>query len=89
MPILGSSGWVWISDVELEEIAECGCDLCGRISEEGTLTDRAVRGLPQPDRNAPIHGEREQTLQLVVSDFDRRREHWWGRFLLWALRKTT
>jgi hypothetical protein len=32
--------------------------------------------------------ERE-ILHLVVEDYDRRREHWWGRFLLWLLRKTT
>ena len=30
-----------------------------------------------------------QTLRLVVDDYDARREHWWGRFLLWLLRKTT
>ena len=33
--------------------------------------------------------ERERVLRLVVEDYDRRREHWWGRCLLWLLRKTT
>jgi len=32
---------------------------------------------------------REQILRQVVEDYDRRRERWWGRFLLWLLRKTT
>jgi hypothetical protein len=36
----------------------------------------------------PLTPERE-ILTKVVEDYDRRREHWWGRFLLWLLRKTT
>jgi len=28
-------------------------------------------------------------LHQVAADYDRRRQHWWGRFLLWLLRKTT
>jgi len=35
-----------------------------------------------------VHRERA-ILQLIVDDYDRRREGWWGRFLLWLLRKTT
>ena len=31
----------------------------------------------------------ENVLHLVASDYDRRRQGWWGRFLLWLLRKTT
>ena len=37
--------------------------------------------------NADI--EREEILRLILADFDDRRKHWWGRFLLWLLRKTT
>ena len=33
--------------------------------------------------------EREEILRQIVEDYDRRRAHWWGRFLLWLLRKTT
>jgi hypothetical protein len=33
--------------------------------------------------------EREQVLLDVLADYDRRRSHWWGRFLLFLLRKTT
>ena len=33
--------------------------------------------------------EDKEVLRRVVADYDRRREHWWGRFLLWLLRKTT
>lgn len=32
---------------------------------------------------------REEILRQVVADYDRRRSHWWGRLLLWLLRKTT
>jgi phage terminase large subunit GpA-like protein len=32
---------------------------------------------------------RDEILAKVVADYDRRRQHWWGRFLLWLLRKTT
>lgn len=31
----------------------------------------------------------ERVVAEVVADYDRRRSHWWGRFLLWLLRKTT
>jgi hypothetical protein len=33
--------------------------------------------------------ERDIILRKVVEDYDRRRAHWWGRLLLWLLRKTT
>jgi hypothetical protein len=32
---------------------------------------------------------RDELMAQIVADYDRRREHWWGRFLLWLLRKTT
>jgi len=28
-------------------------------------------------------------LTRAIADYDRRRTHWWGRLLLWLLRKTT
>lgn len=31
----------------------------------------------------------QEILRRAIEDYDRRREHWWGRFLLWLLRKTT
>jgi hypothetical protein len=31
----------------------------------------------------------DEFLAQVLADYDRRRIHWWGRFLLWLLRKTT
>lgn len=31
----------------------------------------------------------QEKLTLIVEDYDRRREHWWGRMLMWLLRKTT
>jgi len=33
--------------------------------------------------------EQELVLAQIVADYDRRRSKWWGRFLLWLLRKTT
>lgn len=38
---------------------------------------------------AKVDVEREAILKAALEDYDRRREHWWGRFLLWLLRKTT
>jgi len=38
---------------------------------------------------AKVDVEREQLLREVLADYDRRRSGWWGRFLLWLLRKTT
>lgn len=35
-----------------------------------------------------LHELRELHLRLV-EDYDRRRDHWWGRLLLWLLNKTT
>lgn len=37
--------------------------------------------------NADI--ERQEILEDVVNDYERRRASWWGRFLLWLLKKTT
>jgi hypothetical protein len=31
----------------------------------------------------------EEIVDRMQADFDRRRSWWWGRFLLWLLRKTT
>ena len=31
----------------------------------------------------------QEIVDMVQADFDRRRAGWWGRFLLWLLRKTT
>lgn len=28
-------------------------------------------------------------LNEVLADYERRRAHWWGRFLFWMLRRTT
>ena len=36
-----------------------------------------------------IIAKREEYLRAVLDDYDRRRAHWWGRTLLWLLRKTT
>lgn len=36
-----------------------------------------------------IDVQREEFLRQALADYDRRRKHWWGRFLLWLLRKTT
>ncbi len=33
--------------------------------------------------------DQTQILREIVDDYDRRRKHWWGRLLLWILRKTT
>ena len=44
--------------------------------------------VPDAEHAAHVHRERA-LLQLIVNDYDRRREHWWGRFLLWLLKKTT
>lgn len=30
-----------------------------------------------------------ELLEKIVADYDLRRKHWWGRFLLWLLLKTT
>ena len=32
---------------------------------------------------------RSVLLDRLEADYRRRRSHWWGRFLLWLLRKTT
>jgi len=65
-----------------------------RIATERTRSDGSKVNPGEPGyENASQHtykipAERE-LLNLVIEDYDRRREHWWGRFLLWLLRKTT
>lgn len=40
-------------------------------------------------RRLPPLIEQGIILDRAVADYDRRRSHWWGRLLLWLLRKTT
>jgi hypothetical protein len=48
------------------------------LYEQGLM----AKALREHNRNAELH-------QQILADYDRRRSHWWGRFLLWLLRKTT
>lgn len=53
-----------------------------------TPLGQSAIGFIEPRADIEESPERE-ILAKVVEDYDRRREHWWGRLLLWLLRKTT
>jgi hypothetical protein len=65
-----------------------------RVAELEAALERAnINKSIERDR-ADLHEKRieeleEQILRPAVEDYDRRRSHWWGRFLLWLLRQTT
>lgn len=60
-----------------------------RTRSDGSKVNPGEPGYEHASQHAEELTPALEILQLVVDDYDRRREHWWGRLLLWLLRKTT